>query len=277
MPSPSKPSSAELFRPWARGLMFVGYAVLAAQCASASPPSPAATVPTEVKIISVPPPPAPQPTDVRVISVPTPSPAEIRILSAPKDDSALNLAKATWGLLAATAFLAAATVFSSWWQGRDTKRRDRSAMLREANRIGHKVVAEASRVDQVARLIPAARNQLHLLLQQGGQPTETRDESEAILAQRRAALKSMIDEALLSVPAEPDAKSPLLPLSDTELTARLWRLDALQAKLDEIHDAVDQELAWYQSEVVTLRQQRTALQAASIAAPRPPLKTRLGD
>jgi hypothetical protein len=64
-------------------------------------------------------------------------------------------------------------------------------------------------------------------------------------------------------------------LSDADLTARLWKLDSYQAQMESIRDAITQELDFYTTESVTLRQQKTAIQAAAAAAR--PLKSKLGE
>ena len=231
--------------------------------------------PVEVKIVSVPPAPPAQPTEVKIVSMPATPPPQVKVVL-PEDDAARNLVRVTWGLLIANVLLCAATFGGSWWQSRDTKRRDRAAMMREVSRTAHKVMTEATRVDQMAVLIPTARTQLHVLLGQGGLPPQLKEATDKTLTERRAALSNMVDKAGFVVPAEPNAVSPLLALSDSELTARLWELDKLQVQLEAMRDAITEELGRYETESATLRQQRTAMQAASLAG-RLPLKTKLGE
>jgi hypothetical protein len=86
----------------------------------------------------------------------------------------------------------------------------------------------------------------------------------------------MVQYAGSVVPVSPNPTSPVLSLSDAELAACLWKLDSYQAQLESIRDAITQDLDFYQTESVTLRQQKTAMQAAAVAG-RPPLKTKLGE
>ena len=92
---------------------------------------------------------------------------------------------------------------------------------------------------------------------------------------RRKALEGMVEYAGFVVPVLPNQASPVFTLSDADLTARLWKLDSYQAQMESIRDAITQELDFYTTESVTLRQQKTAIQAAAAAAR--PLKSKLGE
>jgi Arc/MetJ-type ribon-helix-helix transcriptional regulator len=50
----------------------------------------------------------------------------------------------------------------------------------------------------------------------------------------------------------------------------------MQVQSEAMREAITEELGRYETESATLREQRTALQAAVIAG-RPPLKTKLGE
>ena len=265
------PSSPPLQGHWR--IVLVAATLFAGNSFCAEQSTPPKKPPTEVKIVSVPAVPPAQPTEVKIVSLPVGSEGLVKIVPPQPDESARKLVTVTWYLVIANAILCLATFGGSWWQSRDTKRRDRAAMLREVSRAAHKLMTEASRADQMAALVPPARTQLYLLLPQGNMPSEIRERTLADLGARHKALNEMIGEASFVVADQP----PLSAMKDKELTRRLWNLDRLQVQLDTIRDAITTELEWYETESATLRQQRTALQAAQIAAPRPPLKTKLGE
>jgi hypothetical protein len=230
---------------------------------SADHSAPSTKPPTEVKIVSMPPSPAAQPSEMRIISMPAQPPAEVKVVSIPPDESTHNLVTATWGLLFATVVLAVATFLGSWWQSRDTRRRDRAAMLREVSRAAHKVMTEATRVEQIAERVLPARARLWSLRHDAPLPDNPKDEEgEKDLAARRAELKKMVSEANFVVTDGPDAMSPLLTLSDRELTQRLWNLDRLQVQLEAVRDAIAEELHRYDTESTRLRQHATTMRAA---------------
>lgn len=228
-------------------------------------------LPTEVKIISVP---APQPAEVRIVSMPAAPPHQVTV-NVPKDESTHDLVVGTWGLFGATVVLAFGTFFVAWWQSRDTKRRDRDAMMREVSRAAHRVLTEATRVEQMASLVPTARVQVHALANHSVIP-QILAEMEKALADRREGLMQMVDKASFVLTDQSDTLAPLVALSDKELTKHLWKLDEQQIRLQAMRDAITQELQRYEAESTTLRQQNTAMQAALAAKPGPPLKTTLG-
>ena len=227
---------------------------------SANHSEPSTKSPTEVKIVSVPP---AQSTDVKIISMPAVPPPQVKVVL-PPDESTRNLVRATWGLLAATVVLALATFWGGWKQSNDTKRRDRDAMMREVNRAAHKVMTEATRVEQMAERVLPVRARLWSLSNQAPLPDNAKDEEgEKDLANRRTALKKMVDEASFVVTDQSDSMSPLLALSDRELTQRLWNLDKLQVRLEGMRDGITEELQRREAESTRLSQHITAIQAAN--------------
>lgn len=242
------------FRSYAIG---VALTLLTSNAIAAEHSAPASKQPIEVKIVSVPPASPGQPAEVRIVSMPAAAPAEVKIVSAPEDDTAGHLVEATWGLLIATMILAITTFVGSWLQSKDTKRRDRVAMERELNRNAHKIAAVAERLDQIARQVPTARMHLSVLAGPGGKiPTEV----ENALKERSERLGGIRKNALSIVEGEPER------MSDQDLTANLRRLDAHEVQMDVMREAITNELSRHESESLTLREQKTTLQAAALHA-----------
>jgi hypothetical protein len=212
--------------------------------------------PAEVKIVSVP---ASEPTEVRIISMPATPPPQVNV-NVPKDESTHDLVVGTWGLFGATVVLAFGTFIVAWWQSRDTKRRDRDAMMREVSRASHKVIATATQVGAVAALVPKEAEKMYKIAGKE-MPPETRKEVEAKLQSRRIALKQMSDYAKLVITEKPDVMAPLLALSDKELTERLWSLDKLQVQLAFIRDGINDELDGCEAKGAELRQQRKDIES----------------
>jgi hypothetical protein len=253
----------------------VAFALFASNAFSADQASPITRKPpTEVKIISLPPTPPAQPAEVKVISMPALPVPQVVL---PKDDSTKELVHVTWWVVGVTALLAVATVVVGLWASLDTKRRDRAAMLREVSRASHKVMTEATRVEQMAKLIPPKRTHLHVLMHQGGMPPQVQEETGASLKSRLEAVNEMVNYAGFAVTFEPDDVSPLLSLSDEKLTQRLWELDKRLVRLEGMRDAITDELGGYEAEIATRLQQSTAMQAAALGAKlSQPLKSTLG-
>jgi hypothetical protein len=217
--------------------------------------------PLEVQVTSLPA--SSQPVDVNIRSMPAVAPPQVTV-NVPKDDSARQLVYGTWGLFAATFVLAIATCWIGLLQSRDTKRRERAAMMREGNLSAQKVMVEAKRVEQLAKQLVTARTQLSVLAGQGGLPPTLKVQMEQDLAARVEALTRMTDEASFVVTDNPDVTSPLAKLSDAKLIEKLWRLDTFLVRLDAMRDSITTELTSYENESSTLRQQRTTLQAAAV-------------
>jgi hypothetical protein len=151
-------------------------------------------------------------------------------------------------------------------------------MMREVSRAAHKVMVTVTRLQDLAKAVPTARTQLHILCGQGGLPPEVKEQTEKELQGRLDSLKGWNDEASFVVTDQTDAMAPILRLSDKELAARLWRLDMLQVRLDGMREDITKELEGYETESATRRHQRTALQAASLSARlSTPLKSTLGE
>ncbi len=249
--------------------------VLALATWNAPAETPTKKGPTEVKVVSLPTP--AQPTEVKVVSLPAPPPPQVNV-TVPKDDSTRRLVNATWGLLVANVLLCGVTVWFGLKQGWDTRRRDRDTMLREVGRAAHKVLADATRVEQLARQVPTTRTQMHVLMHQGGLPPEIKAETDATPMTRASSLRVMVEDTMPLVPVLPNTDSPLAALSDKALANHLWRLDARQVSIDTMRDSISEELDRYQTEIATLRDQRTTLQAASLTGKlSQPLKTKLGE
>jgi hypothetical protein len=238
----------------------IALASLAGAAVAVEDSAPTKKQPIDINVVSMPPVPPSPAAEVKITSMPAASPAKVEIVSAPPDESAHNLVKATWGLLGATVVLAIATFLTSWWQSRDTKRRDKSAMLREVRRNANKVMVQATRLKQVALLIPGARNHLSVLLHQGGTPPTVKVEIENDLKQRTERLDQMINGALDIVSGDLPRKS------DGELTGHLWRLDSHEVQLDMLREAITDELSRYESESLTIREHNAAMQAAALGA-----------
>ena len=260
-----------------QNLTFVVAAFLSAACTAEAASVPAKKPPAEVAIVSMPPTRLAQPAEVKVTAMPVVQPPQVTV-NVPKDESAAGLAKATWGLLIANVVLALATFCGSWWQSRDTKRRDRDAMMREVSRAAHKVMVTVTRLRELAKAVPTTRTQLHILCEQGGLPPGVKEQTEKDLLGRLDSLNGWNDEASFVVTDQPDAMAPILRLSDKALATRLWRLDTLQVRLDGMREDITKELERYETESATRRQQQTALQAASLNAHlSKPLKSKLGE
>jgi hypothetical protein len=211
-----------------------------------SPPTPAPQ-PTEVKVISVPP---AQPTEVKIISTPPATPAEVRIVSAPENASERNLVTVTWLLLFANVLLCLVTFGVSWIQSRDLRLRDRRTMVREINRAANNVMITAERLKQLAFEVPPTRNQLHILLGQGGMPPEVKLQAAETLRAQLTALEGMLQTASESALKFSDVES----LSDKQLAERLWSLDEQQERLAAMREAINFELNKYETESQTIRQ-----------------------
>lgn len=180
------------------------------------------------------------------------------------DESTRNLVYATWGLLAATVVLALATFWVGWKQSNDTKRRDRDAMMREVSRAAHKVLTDATRVEQIAESVLPARARLWSLRNDAPIPDVALDEEgQGLFAERQAELEKMVRDASFVVTDQPDAMSPLLVMSDKELTLRLWNLDKVQVRLKGMRDAITQEWQRYDAESARWSESITAIQAAN--------------
>lgn len=260
-----------------QNLAFVVAVLLSAAWTAEAAAAPAKKPPTEVTIVSMPPTTLAQPAEVKVTAMPVVQPPQVTV-NVPKDESAASLVKATWGLLIATVVLALATFCVAWWQSRDTKRRDRDAMMREVSRAAHKVMVTVTRLQELAKAVPTARTQLHILCGQGGLPPGVKEQTEKDLQGRLDSLKNWDNEASFVVTDQTDAMAPILRLSDKELATRLWRLDTLQVRLDGMREDITKELERYETESTTRRQQQTALQAAALNANlSKPLKSKLGE
>jgi hypothetical protein len=229
-------------------------------CATFSAPRPASgppnPQPTEVKIISAPP---AQPTEVKIISAPPATPAEVKIVSTPENPSEHALVTATWGLLIANMLLCVVTIGGSWKQGRDLRQRDRATMEREVNRAANKVMVTASRLGNIARQVPAARDLLNTLLDQGGMP-QIEEENEERLQLRSRRLSEIEANALEIVSGNLPANT------EKELTAHVRRLDSHEVQLDVMREAITEELSGYQAEILIIREQRATMRAAALNA-----------
>lgn len=260
-------------------------------------PSPV-VLPTEVKIVTVP------NTEVKPVSAPAMMPAEVKIISAPESSSEHALVTATWWLLAANMLLCLITSLLGWKQSRDmrssiqvsqsaaaaatisadaadrsanaasesvnvTKRQERAALEREVNRAAHKVIATATRLEQLALQVPVAREHLHVLCGQGGMPEQVKKQTEETLRERRKRMQE------ISSYAHSIASSSLAVLLENELTERLWRVDEHEVQLDVIRESITAELNGYETESMTRRQQQTLMHAGMLAG-RPPPSSKLG-
>jgi hypothetical protein len=265
------------------------------------PPNPQ---PTEVKIISAPP---AVPTEVKIISTPPAAPAEVRIVSSPPDESARSMVRLTLWILVANAAVCIVTFVMGMRQSSDNKRsiavsaqaaaaaqtsadaadrsaiaasesiavtrkQERAALERELNRAAHKVIATAARIQQLASAVPVARTQLHILIGQGGLPESIKLETEEQLRERRTRAEEM------SVYANDIAHDDLRSIDDMLLTAKLWRIDEYQVKLDVMREEITDQLTRYETESLTRRQHKNELQAAALNAQLArPLKNKLGE
>lgn len=276
-------------------------AAFTASCQASPPPNPQST---EVKSISEPP---ALPIEVKIISMPPATPTEVKIVATPENASEHALVTATWWLLCANMSLCIVTSAVGWKQSRDmktsigvstqaanaastsadaagrsavaakesvevTNRQERAGIQRELNRAAHKVMGTATRLDQLAQAVPAARIQLHVLAGQGGMPPQIKEETEKTLQDRRTRMRE------ISAVANDITMSDLASMSDQLLTSKLWRLDEYQMQLDVMREAITDELTRYENESLTRRQQQTAMRAAALNAqltPVPP-KTTLG-
>jgi hypothetical protein len=224
------------------------------------PPKPQ---PTEVKIVSVP---ATAPTEVKITSMPLAPPFDVNVKSSPPDDTASAMVQLTKWLVIAnislcvvTVGLGAGTVWSTLRQSGDQKRRDLAAMRREVSRSANEVMVMATRMDQMAAQVPPTRSGLHVLIGQSGMPPAIKHEIDEALLARHSRLREMVDNA------KGLAFAGLSGRSETELVANLWRLDAHEAQLDGMRDAITRELEGYDKDALALYQVGTA-QAAVTAA-----------
>jgi hypothetical protein len=269
--------------------------------AATAPPS----KPVEVKVLSLPAPPPAQPTEVKITSMPAASPAEVRIVAAPENPCERSLVLATWWLIGANMLLCVVTFLIGRNQRRDmsssiavagqaasaardsanaadrsatsinesvdvTKRQERAAVEREVNRAAHKVMYTAKRLEELAKAVPVARTQLHILSGQGGLPPELKAQTAKTLEDRLAVTGMMFSAALAIV------DKGLTDLADKDLTAKLWRLDEHQVQLDAMREAITHELDMYEGESQTRRNHNVALQAALAGKSGIPPKSTLG-
>lgn len=248
----------------------------------------------------MPAPPAAQAAEVKITSMPPASTADVRIVSAPENPSERSLVSATWVLIAANMLLCVVTFLIGRNQSRDmrssiavsaqaaeaarksadasdrsaisatesvdvTKRLERAAVEREVNRAAHKVMFTAKRLEDLAKGVPVARTELHILAGQKGLPPEVQTETAKTLEDRQVILGTMWNAAFATM------EKRLTNLSDKDLTGRLWRLDSHQVQLDLMREVITDELKRWEGESLMLRQQRTAMQAAVGIPPQPKL------
>lgn len=202
--------------------------------------------------------------DVKVISMPKMATPQVTV-KMPQDKAANQLVDVTWGLVFVTAFLVAATLKVGKSQTEDIGRRERAVMMRETNRLAHKVMVEATRVEQLARQVPTARTQMYSLAGQSGMPPPIAEMVNNGLTARVKALENMTNDAGFVLPEAGKTTSPLEKLSDEQLTQKLWHLDTLLVRLDAMRDAITEELERYERESATLRRNRNEIQAAALA------------
>lgn len=205
-----------------------------------------------------------RPMDVKVISMPRMAAPQVTV-KMPRDRAAKQLVDVTWGLVFITGFLVAATLKVGKSQMEDIGRRERAVMMRESNRLAHKVMVEATRVEQLARQVPTARTQMYSLAGQSGMPPPIAEMVNSDLTARVNALENMVKDASFVLRDPGMTTSPLEKLSDEELTQKLWYLDTLIVRLDAMREAIAEELERYERESATLRRNRNEIEAAALA------------
>ncbi len=101
---------------------------------------------------------------------------------------------------------------------------------RFTSRRAHKVMATAQRLELLAKAVPPARTQLHVLAGQGGLPPALKEQTDKALEERLGRLREM------SAAAHAVVAEGLESLSDKKVTSRLWRLDEHQVQLDVMRE-----------------------------------------
>jgi hypothetical protein len=227
-------------------------------------------------------------------------PNDIRIVSEPERESERQLAYGTWALAIGTAAVAAFTAGLCWITTRAAKKQSedmqayvaaakqtataaeasaaaakksadaatvsaehatrqwRGALEREANVLAHRVSVTATRVKQLTVSVITAHRQLLIFAGR----TSTEQELAPIKAtaeERTKRADEIAAEALNLVGAD------LQTVTDTELAARLRRLDEHLVQLEAAKEVTSAELERTERDTISLREQR-AQQAAQIAA-----------
>jgi hypothetical protein len=209
---------------------------------------------------------APKPVDVKVVSLPAAAPAEVEISNFPAaDDSGKDVAKGTWQLVGATWVTGIATLLAvvvalvvAGTQSRDTRRRDRDAMMREVSRSGHEVIAHAERnrlsVDAVIQNYERLTGKADAHAARHEVMKRARDE-------RIGVLDKIVEDAIFVVTDDTDdadITARLSKLSMSQLTAHLWKLDRSKVRLDDMSKIVGSELDVLDREISRRRQRDDA-------------------
>jgi len=123
----------------------------------------------------------------------------------------------------------------------------------------------ATRVDQMAALVPPTRTGLHKMINQAMPPAIQMQIDEALSA-RHSRLREMVDYA-----KHVGVDGSLPVVSEKDLAKNLWTLDAHEVQLDGMRDAISEELARYDKDAVTLGAggAPAAVTAARLKQPQP--------
>ena len=244
----------------------------------AKPPArPAASKPVEVNVVSLPS--ASAPAEVKVVSLPSPTatPVDVKVISAPKDDSGEKLVASTDRLVAATvnldlwtagvftvtALLAFITLWVSKVQSREMARRDKDALARAVHRAAHRLRLDAERTRLLVTQREARRSSVGAMTGNiGGDAARkafetARDKEVAQLNEISACTDDIADPGI-------DAFDVLGKLSTSDLAKRQWGFDRYQALVDVMRDAAERAIEGIEAERLRHLDEAAQIRAAKM-------------
>jgi hypothetical protein len=222
---------------------------------------------------------ASKPVEVNVVSLPTTTaPVNVKVISAPKDDSGDKLVASTdrlavatekldsWtaGVFAVTALLALITLWVSKAQSRELARRDKDMLARAVHRAAHRLRLDAEQT----RLFVTEREERRIRVgtltgNSGG------DEARKVFATARDKEVAQLSEISASTDdiAGPgvDAFDVLGSLSAADLAKRQWALDRYQALVDVMRDAAGRAIEGVEAERLRYLNEAATMRAAKMA------------
>jgi hypothetical protein len=199
-----------------------------------------------------------QPTEVKSISTPEAKPVEVRITSAPRDDSTRDLVNVTWGLLAANVALCIATMAGTWKQSRDLRRRDMAAMERELYRNANRTMMRAISLKQLTKRVSREAEQLIGRYPKDNETVKSlRAETEQQIKKKRECL----DGIRVSATNVVTSKDNIPAQSEKALAGSLWTLDSHEAQMDMIEKSMLDDLDDFERQ-----RQRSAKEAEDVRA-----------
>jgi hypothetical protein len=204
-------------------------------------------------------------------------PVDVKVISAPKDDSGEKLVAstdrmsvateglATWTarVFAVTAVLAFITFLVSKAQSGELARRDKDALAREVHRAAHRLRLDAERTRLlVTRREERRRSVGNMIGNPGGDVARNvfetaRDNEVAQLTQIGASTNDIAGPQI-------DAFEVLGNLSAADLARRQWALDRDQALVDVMREAAEGEIERIEAERFRILEEAATMRAAKM-------------